>query len=113
MRQGLNQRGSRPCSPKRLMSRQREAPSMDDRSSNLPLQADQMPTWTWTELERALTDFAVSQAQVDMVGPLVSATRKQAPFYSKDLLLKEILAIAYVIGDENFSEECGEGPDMT
>ncbi len=82
-------------------------PSTEARSS------EPMPTWTWEELERALIGFAVSDAQVDMVAPLVSATRKQAAFYSKDLLLREILAITFVIGDEGFSRECGEGPDMT
>jgi len=85
----------------------RQAPSSEQTSTEL------MPTWTWADLERALIGFAVSEAQVDMVAPLVSATRKQAPFYSKDLLLREILAITYVIGDESFLGECGEGPDMT
>jgi len=91
---------------------------MDDLTRNLEPSTEQtstefMPRWTWAELERALIGFAVSEAQVDMVAPLVSATRKQAPFYSKDLLLREILAITYVIGDESFSRECGEGPNMT
>jgi len=87
-------------------------PSTQEPSAQEP-SSEFMPTWTWAELERALIGFAVSEAQVDMVAPLVSATRKQAPFYSKDLLLREILAITYVIGDESFSGECGEGPDMT
>ena len=90
---------------------------MDDQTRPLtrPSQpsTEPMPTWTWAELEQALIGFAASEMQVDMVAPLVSATRKQAPFYSKELLLKEILAITYVIGDESFSGECGEGPDMT
>jgi hypothetical protein len=91
---------------------------MDDLARHLEPSTEQtstelMPRWTWEELERALIGFAVSEAQVDMVAPLVSATRKQAPFYSKDLLLREILAITYVIGDESFLRECGEGPDMT
>lgn len=75
--------------------------------------ADLLPNWTWEDLEAALTDFAVSDAQRELVRPLVSATRKQARFLPTDQVLKEVLSITFVVGDEGYSAGQGEVSHMT
>ena len=43
-----------------------------------------------------------------MAGPLVSATRKQAPFKPPEMVIREILCIAAVLMDESFDPDGGE-----
>lgn len=67
------------------------------------------PSFTWAELEEALTSIAASPRQREMTPSLVSATRKQAPFLPRSQVLREVLSLAWVIADESF----GEAPDRT
>jgi len=66
-----------------------------------------MPSFTWAELEEALTSIAASERQREMTPALVSATRKQAPFLPRSQVLREILSLAWVIADESFGETPG------
>jgi len=67
-------------------------------------QPGRMPDFTWAELEEALTTIAASPRQRDMAPDLVSATRKQAVFMPRSLVLREILCAAWVIADETFTD---------
>ncbi len=75
--------------------------------------AADMPVWTWSQLEDALTELAASRQQHDMIESLVSATRKQARYLPSGHILKEILCIAWVIADETFKGGREEGSPMT
>lgn len=75
--------------------------------------AADMPVWTWSQLEDALTELAASRQQHDMIENLVSATRKQAKYLPSGHILKEILCIAWVIADETFKGGRGEDSSMT
>ncbi|MDP1738413.1 MAG: hypothetical protein Q8L23_13355 [Caulobacter sp.] len=75
--------------------------------------AADMPVWTWSQLEDALTELAASRQQHDMIESLVSATRKQARYLPSGHTLKEILCIAWVIADETFKGGRGEDSSMT
>lgn len=72
------------------------------------------PAFSWVQLERQLVDLAATQAQAEMARHLISATRKLAPFKPPEMVLREILCITWVLLDENFQGEPGEGPaEMT
>lgn len=75
--------------------------------------AADMPVWTWSQLEDALSEIAASRQQHDMIEALVSATRKQATYLPTGHILKEILCIAWVIADETFKGGREEGFSMT
>lgn len=75
--------------------------------------AADMPVWTWSQLEDALSELAASRQQHDMIENLVSATRKQARYLPSGHILKEILCIAWVIADETFRGGREEGSSMT
>lgn len=76
-------------------------------------EAADMPVWTWSQLEDALTELAASRQQHDMIESLVSATRKQARYLPSGHILKEILCIAWVIADETFKGGRDEGSPMS
>ena len=63
---------------------------------------DPTPTFSWPQLERQLVDLAATEQQAALVGPLVSATRKLAKFKPPEMVLREILCLAWVLLDENF-----------
>jgi hypothetical protein len=63
---------------------------------------DQLPPFTWAELERQLASLSPTPGATAMIHDLVSATRKQAPFKPTELVLREILCIASAVMDETF-----------
>ena len=65
-------------------------------------QERQMPTFTWEQLERQLADLSGSPAKAAITPPLVSAMRKQAPFSPSEMVLREILCLAWTLMDEGF-----------
>jgi len=67
-----------------------------------PRQEDCLPQISWEQLERQIADLAPTPATREMVGPLISATRKQARFKPAELVMREILCIAGVLMDEGF-----------
>jgi hypothetical protein len=70
-----------------------------------------MPPFTWEQLQRQLEDLASSEASAAMVGPLVSGTRKQAAFKPPELVLREILCLAWTLMDEAFQPGPGSGEE--
>ncbi len=74
---------------------------------------DTLPRWDWADLETAMASIAVHPAQRDLVVPLLSAIRKSASLRSPLDLLREILILASVVGDESFSAQDEEGEPMS
>ncbi|HEY3696897.1 hypothetical protein [Phenylobacterium sp.] len=71
---------------------------------------ESIPIFSWTQLERQLVDLAATETQADMARHLVSASRKLARFKPSEMVLREILCLTWVLLDENFRPEAGEGP---
>jgi hypothetical protein len=67
------------------------------------------PIFSWMQLERQLVDLAATETQADMARHLVSATCKLARFKPPEMVLREILCLTWVLLDENFRPEVGEG----
>ena len=70
-----------------------------------------MPRFTWAQLERQLTDLAGSSDKAAITAPLVSAMRKQAPWKPPEMVLREILCLAWTLMDESFQPELGPGEE--
>jgi hypothetical protein len=82
-------------------------------------QDEQVPGFTWTELERQLSSLAATTQSALMASDLVSATRKHASFKPPEMVLREILCVAGALMDESFlsplrpdlgRSEIGEAP---
>ena len=71
---------------------------------------ESMPSFSWVQLERQLVDLAATDTQAEMARHLVSASRKLAPFKPPEMVLREILCLTWVLLDENFSPDGGDGP---
>lgn len=72
-------------------------------------QEEPMPAFSWAQLERQLVDLAATETQAVMARHLVSATRKLARFKPPEMVLREILCLTWVLLDEDFRAETGEG----
>jgi hypothetical protein len=81
---------------------QKEVQSFLERWPAPPRQDDHLPQISWAQLERQIADLAPTPVKKQMVGPLISATRKQARFKPAELVMREILCIAGVLMDEGF-----------
>lgn len=87
----------------------REIDDFEARWPTRPDRGETIPTFSWEQLERQLVDLAATETQAEMVRHLVSATRKLAPFKPSEMVLREILCMTWVLLDENFRPEVGEG----
>jgi hypothetical protein len=65
---------------------------------------DQLPPFTWSQLERQLANLSATPDSAAMIHDLVNATRKQAPFKPTEMVLREILCITSAVMDETFQE---------
>ncbi len=70
-----------------------------------------MPEFTWEQLERQLVDLAGTPDRSDLAAPLISALRKQAPWKPPEMLLREILCLAWTLMDEAFQPGTGSGEE--
>jgi hypothetical protein len=61
-----------------------------------------MPAFTWEGLERQLAELSGSPAKAAITPPLVSALRKQSPWMPSEMVLREILCLAWTLMDEAF-----------
>lgn len=66
---------------------------------------------TWEQLERQLSDLAGSKARSEAAGPLVSALRKQSWCKPPEMVLREILCVAWTLLDESFEPELSHSED--
>ena len=69
------------------------------------------PAFTWDQLERQLTDLAGAPERASLAGPLVSALRKQARGQPSEMVLREILCLAWTLMDEAFQPGTGPGEE--
>jgi hypothetical protein len=60
-----------------------------------------MPTFTWTQLERQLRDLATCPHTEELVGQLLSGIRRQARWKPPELVLREVLCLAWTMLDED------------
>lgn len=63
------------------------------------------PAFSWAELERQLADLTDCPVKSQMARELVSATRKMAAFKPREMVLREILCLAWVLLDEDFQPD--------
>lgn len=70
---------------------------------------DLAPPFTWSQLERQLSNLSASSLHTAMIHDLVSATRKQAAFKPAEMVLREILCIASAVMDETFLTDSPRG----
>jgi hypothetical protein len=85
---------------------------IDDFEARWPIQEtreENLPSFSWEQLERQLVDLAATPAQASMARHMVSGTRKLAPFKPTEMVLREILCLTWVLLDENFKSEPEEG----
>jgi hypothetical protein len=64
-----------------------------------------IPTVSWNQLERQLVDLTDTPQKAAMARDLVSATRKTARFKPPEMVLREILCLAWALLDEGFQPE--------
>lgn len=93
----------------RAVRLRREIDDFETRWPAPSLAEESTPTFSWMQLERQLVDLAATETQADMARHLVSATRKLARFKPPEMVLREILCLTWVLLDENFRPEVGEG----
>ena len=79
--------------------------------TNPSLANSQVPAFSWTELEDRLQALAPTQVKKAMGPALVSAVRKQSWALPSTHILDEILALAWVLGDETFQPQLESEPD--
>lgn len=68
-----------------------------------------IPQVSWAQLERQLADLADSPLKAAMARDLVSATRKMARFKPPEMVMREILCLAWALLDEGFQPGLEEG----
>ena len=71
-----------------------------------------LPPMTWEQLERQLTDLAAPRSKAAMVPDALSALRKQAAFKPPEMVLREVLCVAWTMMDDGFRPEFEEA-EMT
>ena len=71
-------------------------------------QDDPMPSWTWDDLEQALSDLAAGTQVQALVPGLVSATRKESRFKTADGVLREVLCLTSAVLDDDFARKLRE-----
>ena len=72
------------------------------------------PIFTWEQLERQLADLSGAPSRAAITPALVSGLRKQARFKPPEMVLREILCLAWTLMDESFQPGLlpGEDADM-
>lgn len=93
----------------RALHLRREIDDFETRWPTHATRGEAIPSFSWEQLERQLVDLAATETQAVMARHLVSATRKLAPFKPSEMVLREILCMTWVLLDENFRPEGGQG----
>ncbi len=72
------------------------------------------PVFTWEQLERQLASLSGAPNRAAITPALVSGLRKQARFKPPEMVLREILCLAWTLMDESFQPGLlpGEDTDM-
>ncbi len=76
-----------------------------------PVAETPTPAFTWEQLERQLADLSGAPNRAAITAPLVSALRKQARWKPSEMVLREILCLAWTLMDESFQPGLLPGED--
>lgn len=94
---------------RQAMRLRREAEAFERRWPRAQISEPMIPAVSWTQLERQLMDLADTPAKAAMARELVSGTRKMAGFKPPEMVLREILCLAWALLDESFQPESEGG----
>lgn len=94
---------------RQAMRTQREAEAFARRWPTPDTPEPMLPAVSWAQLERQLADLAETPAKAAMARELVSGTRKLAAFKPPEMVLREVLCLAWALLDESFQPEGGSG----
>ena len=89
----------------------RETSAFDQTVPGPPEREILTPTFTWAQLERQLADLSGAPARAAITPALVSALRKQARWKPPEMVLREILCLAWTLMDESFQPGLSPGED--
>jgi hypothetical protein len=70
-----------------------------------------VPTFTWSQLERQLADLADSPMKAAMARDLMSGLRKMSQFKPPEMVLREILCTSWALLDEGFQPDSDFRPE--
>lgn len=96
---------------RRALSLRREVDLFERRWPEPTADGAQVPSFSWSQLERQLADLTDSPTKAAMARDLVSATAKMARFKPPEMVLREILCMTWALLDEGFQPDLqpGEG----
>lgn len=92
---------------RQAMNLRKEVEAFERRWPQPPPRDALAPQFTWSQLERQLSDLADTPVKAAMAKDLVSATRKLSRFKPPEMVLREILCMTWVLLDEDFDPEPG------
>ncbi len=93
----------------RVLRLRREVEAFERRWPEFRTDQPMVPGFSWSQLERQLSDLVDTPAKQAMARELISATRKMARFKPPEMVLREILCLSWALLDESFQPEPGEG----
>jgi len=101
-----------PAAIRRALRLRREIEAFEQRWPDLAKPGDEIPGFTWEQLARQLADLADTPVKSEMAQSLVSGTAKLARFKPPEMVLREILCLAWTLLDETFrpGEDVAETP---
>jgi hypothetical protein len=72
-----------------------------------------MPSFDWMEFERQLASLAANTTSALIVPSMVAAVRKTSALKPPEMVLRDLICMAFTVLDEDFSPEpLGEGAVM-
>jgi len=83
----------------------REAEAFERRWPTAMTSEPMLPAVSWAQLERQLADLTDTPAKAAMARDLVSGLRKMSPFKPPEMVLREVLCLAWALLDESFQPE--------
>lgn len=95
----------------RALQLRQEAEAFERRWPTPRVAQTMLPQVSWDQLERQLADLTDTPIKAAMARELVSATRKMAQFKPPEMVLREILCLAWTLLDEGFQPEFQDGSD--
>lgn len=100
---------SRRAAVQRALQLRQEAEAFERRWPTPRVTQPMLPMVSWAQLERQLADLTDTPIKAAMARDLVSATRKMADFKPPEMVLREILCLAWTLLDEGFQPAFQDG----
>lgn len=89
----------------RAMRVRDEVAAFERRWPTPPSHEANVPSFTWSQLERQLTDLVDSPMKAAMARDLISGLRKTSQFKPPEMVLREILCTSWALLDEDFQPD--------